>query len=60
MSMAYLINFYRTVEFEDSPEVKAFFATKPTVEEILGNTKLWGMDLNTIPNFTETVKKGVN
>lgn len=60
MSMAYLINFYRTVEFEDSPEVKAFFATKPTVEEILGNTQLWGMDLNTIPNFTETVKKGVN
>ncbi len=59
MSMAYLINFYRTVDFEDSPRVKEFFATKPTVEEILGNCELWGMDLNTIKNFTDMVKKGV-
>ncbi|MBQ9788469.1 MAG: tagaturonate reductase [Lentisphaeria bacterium] len=59
MSMAYLINFYRTVDFEDSPSVKEFFATNPTVEEILGNCELWGMDLNTIKNFTDMVKKGV-
>ena len=59
MSMAYLINFYRTVEFEDSPSVKDFFATNPTVEAILGNTELWGMDLNTISGFAETVKEKV-
>lgn len=58
-SMAYLIKFYRQEEFEDSPRVKEFFALNPTVEEILGNAELWGMDLNTIPNFTEKVKMGV-
>ena len=59
MSMAYLINFYRTVSFEDSPSVKEFFATKPTVEAILANQEFWGMDLNTIPGFTQKVKSGV-
>jgi mannitol-1-phosphate/altronate dehydrogenase len=59
LSMAYLINFYRSVEFEDSPSVKEFFATNPTVEAILGNQEFWGMDLNTIPGFTQKVKSGV-
>ena len=59
MSMAYLINFYRTVKFEDSPSVKEFFATKPKVEDILANQEFWGMDLNTIPGFTQKVKSGV-
>lgn len=58
-SMAYLINFYRSVDFEDSPSVKEFFATNPTVEAILGNQELWGMDLNTISGFTQQVKCGV-
>ena len=58
-SMAYLIDFYRSCEIQDSPSVVEFFAGKPSVEEILANTELWGMDLNTIPGFTEKVKNGV-
>jgi len=58
-SMAYLIDFYRTCEINDNPDVKDFFANKPTVEAILGNVSFWGMDLNTIPEFTATVKKGM-
>ena len=58
-SMAYLIDFYRSCEIQDSPSVVEFFAAKPSVEEILANTELWGMDLNTIPGFTEKVKSGV-
>ncbi len=58
-SMASLIDFYRTCKFEDSDNVKAFFATNPTVEEILANKDFWDMDLNTIPNFTDFVKSKV-
>lgn len=58
-SMSYLIDFYRTCEINDNPEVKEFFATKPSVEEILGKVDFWGMDLNTIPEFTKTVKQGL-
>ena len=58
-SMAYLIDFYRSCEIQDSPDVVEFFAGKPSVEESLGNTALWGMDLNTIPGFTDKVKSGV-
>ncbi len=54
-SMAYLVKFYRTCEINDSPQVKEFFAGSPTLEQILGNTDFWGMDLNTIPGFTATV-----
>ena len=57
--MAYLIDFYRSCDIQDSPSAAAFFAGKPSVEEILGNTELWGMDLNTVPGFTERVKKEV-
>ena len=58
-SMAYLIDFYRTCEIQDSPDVVEFYKKNPTVEEILGNESFWGMDLNTIPGFTEKVKAGV-
>ena len=59
-SMVYLIKFYRSGDnIQDSEEVKAFFAGKPSVREILGNTSFWGMDLNTIPGFTEAVEKGI-
>ena len=59
LSMAYLIDFYRTCEIQDSPDAVAFFAAKPTVEAILGNISFWGMDLNTIPGFTRKVREGV-
>ena len=58
-SMAYLIDFYRSCEINDAPEVKAFFASKPDVKTILGKTDFWGMDLNTIPGFTAAVERGV-
>ena len=58
-SMAYLIDFYRSCEINDAPEVKAFFASKPDVKTILGKADFWGMDLNTIPGFTAAVEQGV-
>ncbi len=58
-SLASLIDFYRGCEINDSEEVKAFFAAKPEVKAILGNVDFWGMDLNTIPGFTEAVEKAV-
>lgn len=54
-SMAYLVKFYRSCEIDDSPQVKEFFAANPTLEQILGNTGFWGMDLNTIPDFAAAV-----
>lgn len=57
LSMASLIKFYRTCEIQDKEEVKAFFARRPDVIEILGNTEFWGMDLNTLPGFTQLVKE---
>ena len=57
--MAYLIDFYRSCEINDAPEVKAFFASKPDVRTILAQTGFWGMDLNTIPGFTDAVEHGV-
>ncbi len=58
-SMAYLIDFYRTCQFQDTPQVAEFFATSPTVEAILENADFWGMDLNGIPGFTQAVKEGL-
>lgn len=54
-SMAYLIAFYTSCEVQDSPEVKTFFAGKPGVKTILGQNGFWGMDLNSIPGFTQQV-----
>lgn len=58
-SLASLIDFYNCCEIQDSDEIKAFFATKPSVKEILGKSDFWGMDLNTIPKFYETIKNEV-
>ncbi len=55
-SMAYLIAFYRNCEIQDNPEVIEFFKQDPPLTDILGNQDLWGMDLNTIPGFTDAVK----
>jgi len=55
-SMASLIEFYRTCDAQDSPEIIEFFKTNPTTEAILARVDFWGMDLNTIPGFTETVE----
>lgn len=59
-SMVSLILFYRTNEINDSPEVKAFFATTPSVAAILAREDFWGIDLNTIPGFTHAVENGVS
>ena len=59
-SMASLINFYRTPDINDTPEVMAFFATKPSVRDILAAELLWGQDLNMIPGFTQTIENGVS
>lgn len=58
-SMSYLIDFYRTCPFQDTPQVTAFFERRPGTAEILGNTEFWGMDLNGIPGFTQAVAEGL-
>ncbi|MCQ2396954.1 MAG: tagaturonate reductase [Lentisphaeria bacterium] len=58
-SMAFLVDFYRTCEFQDTPEVAEFFARKPTLHEILSNTDFWGMDLTQIDGFETEIKKGL-
>lgn len=58
-SMASLIDFYRTCQIQDSPEIKEFFASKPSVDEILARKDFWGMDLTRIPGFADAVKKDV-
>ena len=59
-SMASLINFYRTSAVNDTPEVMAFFASKPSVRDILAAESLWGLNLNTIPGFTQAIENGVS
>ena len=56
-SMASLIEFYRTCEAQDSPDILAFFKTNPPLPSILSRTDFWGMDLNTIPGFTDMVSR---
>lgn len=56
-SMASLIDFYRTCPIQDSPEVIAFFQSNPSLEKILARVDFWEMDLNLIPNLTETVRR---
>lgn len=58
-SMAFLIDFYRTCEFQDTPEVAEFFAKKPSLHEILSNMDFWGMDLTSIPGFEDAVQEGL-
>lgn len=48
-SLGKLIEFYRTDRTNDDPEVTAFMKTA-SVEEILGNTALWGEDLRFLTN----------
>ena len=55
-SMASLIKFYRTDAVNDSPEVTAYFKSKPSVDDILRKSDFWGMDLTSIPGFAEMVK----
>lgn len=59
-SLAYLINYYRAREIQDSPEVKEFFAGQPSLEEILGHQDFWGMDLNRIEGFADQVRKDLS
>ncbi len=56
-SMAGLIDCYRHHEINDAPEVREFFAAKPSAREILANSEFWGMDLNTIGGFTRLVEE---
>jgi tagaturonate reductase len=55
-SMASLIRFYRACDFQDTPEVKAFFAAKPGVPEILGRIDFWGQNLNELPGFRTAIE----
>lgn len=55
-SLAALIRFYQTDAARDAPKVISFMKETTEVEKILGNTEFWGMDLNTIPGFTEKIK----
>lgn len=59
-SIASLIDFYKTDAVNDAPEVRAFFQTNPSVSAILANRDFWGMDLNTIPGFTQAVENGTS
>ena len=61
-SLAALIAFYlrlpeRKYEIKDSEETLAFFAKKPSVEEIMSSETLWGTDLTKICGFREEVEK---
>ncbi len=56
-SLGYLINYYRTMEINDTEEVKKIFSSRPSVEDILGRTELWGCNLNAIPGFTAKVQE---
>ena len=55
-SLAALIAFYRQGPVQDVPHVVEFFATQPTVTMILARSDFWGMDLNTLPDFTRQVE----
>ena len=61
-SLAALIAFYlrlpeRKYEIKDSEETLAFFAKKPSVEEIMRSETLWGTDLTKIGGFREEAEK---
>jgi len=59
-SMAALIAFYQRGPVQDLPQIADFFATRPTVERILARSDFWGMDLNTLPGFTQQVEAKLN
>ncbi len=56
LSLAKLIEFYRTDMTNDDPEVTAFMKTA-SVDDILANIALWGEDISFM---AEEVKKNVN
>ncbi len=56
LSLAKLIEFYRTDMTNDDPEVVAFMKNA-TVDDILANASLWGEDISFM---AEEVKKNVN
>lgn len=47
-------------EIKDGANVIEFFASKPTVSEILANMDFWGTDLNTIDGLTAAVEKNLD
>lgn len=53
-SLGALIKLYEN-PINDTPEVLEFFKGKPSVEEILGNERFWGQDLNKVPELTECI-----
>ena len=56
-SLKYLIQFYLLGRGIDTPEVLNFFAQKPSLEKILQNQELWGMDLTQIPQLLPALAK---
>lgn len=63
-SLAALIAYYlklgdREYELRDSAEVLEFFASSPSVQDILSNTEFWGIDLTQINDFENTVSQYV-
>lgn len=67
MSLAFYIEFYRRMNstVKDDEWVIEFFkehANTPLeqmAEEVLGNIKMWGMDLNEIPGLTSSIKENL-
>ncbi|MGN0523375.1 MAG: tagaturonate reductase [Eubacterium sp.] len=63
-SMSALIAYYlklgdRDYELRDNAHVLEFFSTSPTVNQILSNKSLWGIDLTEINGFEKSVSRGV-
>lgn len=64
-SLSALIAFYmklghREYNVNDSQWIVDFFETKPSVREILSNTKLWGVDLSRFCDLSEITEKYID